>query len=160
MSSSTRRDGGLELLDLSYDNGQAVFRRPAEQTQRPFILAGMRIAGEDMNIGCGDKLALRVPGDLERIEKFAGLSGVSLKALDLSAQTALVWSLPFDTETEWPDRLPAGFVPDRILEAGKDPGLGVRSLHREGIDGRGTSIAIIDQPLLLGHVEYRDRCES
>ncbi|MBI5883324.1 MAG: hypothetical protein HZB91_09505 [Elusimicrobia bacterium] len=157
LSSSTRRDGDLELLDLFYDNGQAVFRRPADKTQRPFLLAGMRIADEEMDIGCGGKLALARLSDLERIERFAGLSGVSLKALDLSTQKDLLRSLPFDTETQWPDRVPAGFDPDRILETGKDPGMGVRSLHREGIDGRGTSIAIIDQPLLLGHVEYRDR---
>jgi hypothetical protein len=41
--------------------------------------------------------------------------------------------------------------------AGKNPGLGVRALHRLGITGNGVGVAIIDQALLVDHVEYRDR---
>lgn len=65
----------------------------------------------------------------------------------------------FDTLTEWPppERMPEGFSPSALLESGKNPGLGLRSLHEEGIDGRGVGMAIIDQPLLLGHVEYTSR---
>jgi hypothetical protein len=40
---------------------------------------------------------------------------------------------------------------------GKNPGLGVRSLHQKGITGRGVGIAIIDNPLLTDHQEYVDR---
>jgi hypothetical protein len=65
----------------------------------------------------------------------------------------------FDTRTVWPaaDKLPAGFEPARLLEEGKNPGLGVRKLHAAGIDGKGVGIAIIDQPLLKDHEEYKDR---
>ena len=42
----------------------------------------------------------------------------------------------------------------QILEEGKNPGLGVRSLHAQGITGEGVNVAIIDQKLLLGHPEY------
>lgn len=52
------------------------------------------------------------------------------------------------------------FDPSRQLELRKDPGLGVRRLHERGIDGHGISIGIIDQPLLVDHVEYRDRLRS
>jgi len=65
----------------------------------------------------------------------------------------------FDTRTTWPpaEWMPAGFDPQAILELGKNPGLDVRSLHQQGITGKGISIAIIDQPLLVDHIEYADR---
>lgn len=33
----------------------------------------------------------------------------------------------------------------------------MRQLHQKGITGQGISIAIVDQTLLVDHVEYRDR---
>lgn len=44
-----------------------------------------------------------------------------------------------------------------MLEACKDPGLGVRSLQARGITGRGVNVAILDQPLLTDHPEFADR---
>jgi subtilisin family serine protease len=44
---------------------------------------------------------------------------------------------------------------DALIEAGRNPGLGVRKLHESGIDGRGVGLAIIDQPLLREHSEYK-----
>ena len=41
-----------------------------------------------------------------------------------------------------------------VMEAGKNPGLGVRALHDEGITGKGINVAIIDQNLLLDHPEF------
>ncbi len=32
--------------------------------------------------------------------------------------------------------------------------MAIRALHAEGITGKGVGIAIIDQPLLVGHEEY------
>jgi outer membrane protein assembly factor BamE (lipoprotein component of BamABCDE complex) len=67
----------------------------------------------------------------------------------------------FDDRTVWPanDKIPSGFDPQRIMELGKNPGLGVRSLHKKGITGRGVRIAIIDQPLLVDHQEYAGRLQ-
>jgi hypothetical protein len=67
----------------------------------------------------------------------------------------------FDTQTKWPptDKMPPGFDWQRIMELGKNPGLGVRNLHTKGITGRGVGIAIIDQPLLVDHQEYADRMQ-
>ncbi|MDF2533832.1 MAG: hypothetical protein K0Q65_3413 [Clostridia bacterium] len=63
----------------------------------------------------------------------------------------------FDSQTKWPDKLPEGFNPMKIMELGKDPGLNIRQLHKNGITGKGVSIAIIDQTLLVNHKEYADR---
>ena len=51
---------------------------------------------------------------------------------------------------------PQGSDPDAILELGKNPGLGIRDIHAQGITGKGVSIAIIDQALYTGHQEYKD----
>lgn len=63
----------------------------------------------------------------------------------------------FDSKTNWPKSLPVGFNPDSIMEIGKNPGLNIRSLHQMGITGKGISIAIIDQNLLVNHDEYKDQ---
>jgi len=67
----------------------------------------------------------------------------------------------FDSATRWPaaDRLPPSFNPQTILELGKDPGLGIRRLHAQGITGRNVGIAIIDQTLLVDHEEHADRLQ-
>ena len=47
-----------------------------------------------------------------------------------------------------------------IMENGKNPGLGVRSLHSQGITGKGINVAIIDQNLLLNHPEFKGKIAS
>ena len=82
-----------------------------------------------------------------------------LTKLDLRESRDQVLRLPFDSLTRWPakDQMPGGYDPNALLEEGKNPGLGVRALHTEGIDGRGVGIAIVDQPLLEKHTEYAAR---
>ena len=50
----------------------------------------------------------------------------------------------FDNRTVWPvaENMPPDFDWRRMMELGKNPGLGVRQLHQRGITGRGVSIAI------------------
>ena len=46
----------------------------------------------------------------------------------------------------------------QVIENGKNPGLGVRSLQKRGITGEGVKVAIIDQNLAQPfHPEYKDR---
>ncbi|MCX6328254.1 MAG: S8 family serine peptidase [Bacteroidia bacterium] len=63
----------------------------------------------------------------------------------------------FDSKTIWPKSIPVGFNPDKIMEIGRNPGLNIRKLHKEGITGKGIGIAIIDQNLLVDHCEYKDQ---
>jgi subtilisin family serine protease len=67
----------------------------------------------------------------------------------------------FDSKTKWPalDKMPADFDWKNILETSKDPGLGIRALHQQGITGKGVGIAIIDQTLLVDHIEYQHRIQ-
>ncbi len=87
------------------------------------------------------------------------LRSADVSALDLQDDGATLLHADFDTHTMWPaaTQMPADFDPAHILELGKNPGLGVRALHAQGITGRGVGIAIIDQPLFTEHQEYAER---
>lgn len=85
------------------------------------------------------------------------LRSSDLTRLDLSERINDLLHSDFDTKTKWPKKLPKGFEPQKIMELGKNPGLGVRDLHKKGITGKGIGIAIIDQGLLVDHVEYKEQ---
>jgi hypothetical protein len=86
------------------------------------------------------------------------LRSSDLTKLDLSKSEANLLYATFDSKTQWPasGKIPADFDWQKIMEIGKDPGLGMRALHDQGITGRGIGIAIIDQTLLVDHIEYKD----
>jgi len=107
-------------------------------------------------------------GRLERPPKYDPNSGAmgqmdlrscDLSALDLRSSREDLLFASFDARTHWPpsDRMPEGFDANHILELGKNPGLGLRRLHAQGITGRGVGIAIIDKPLQTTHREYAER---
>lgn len=97
------------------------------------------------------------PGDFAGID----LTRADLRALNLGEEGAFLRAeASFDSLTVWPSwpwRRPAGFNPAAIMEEGKNPGLGLRELHRRGITGKGIAIGIIDQDLLISHTEYKER---
>ena len=107
-------------------------------------------------------------GSLESVPKYdpantsawqVDLRGCNLSRLDLREAGASLERAVFDDKTVWPapERLAQNFDRARIVELGKNPGLGVRSLHAKGITGRGVGIAIVDSPLLTEHQEYAGR---
>ena len=87
------------------------------------------------------------------------LRSANLTRLDLSKSKEALLYADFDSKTQWPatDKMPADFDWQKIMETSKNPGLGMRYLHQKGITGRGVGIAIIDETLLVDHVEYKDR---
>jgi hypothetical protein len=82
-----------------------------------------------------------------------------LATLDLRGRLDDLLHADFDDQTVWPpaERMPPAFDPERIMELGRNPGLGLRALHAQGINGRGVGIAIVDQTLLVDHQEYAPR---
>lgn len=154
-----RIDGGMSLQIQEYKNFYLYFGRMKNETTQPYVLRRVEVNGKEIEIGQNSQLILRNENDLKKLDKFWGVADVSLTALDLRKASAWLSETVFDTLTRWPERsqLPPNFDPGARLEAGKDPGLGIRSLHQQGINGHGISIGIIDQPLLLGHQEYTSR---
>jgi hypothetical protein len=153
-----RADGGMIILEMAYPGFSAVFGRFKGQDS-PFTLLDISAAGEALDIGRDRPVVLRNNADLRKMDRFSGLEGVSLARLDLRAERAILDAMSFDTRTLWPPggKLPDGFDPAALIRKHQAPGLGVRELHSRGIDGRGVGVAIIDQPLLLGHQEYTSR---
>lgn len=107
-----------------------------------------------------------VPADLSQSDFWNGgalndLGCSDARSADLTHETLSggldrLLLIDFDSRTKWPDPLPPGFDPESVMEANKDPGLGVRALHDRGITGKGVNLGIIDQNLLVDHEEYRD----
>lgn len=87
---------------------------------------------------------------------FGGM--IDVRSMDVSTETYIEEQGPFlvfDSETTFPDSLSKVFDYSKAMELGKNPGLGIRDLHKQGIDGTGVNVAIIDEPL-LAHSEYID----
>jgi len=153
-----RKSGGMLMLELEYPDISILFGKMRDDPA-PFTIRNVLFQGKKTDIGEGNKVVLRSNDDIRKIDRFQAFQDISLIRLDLRDKIELIDSMTFDTLTEWPseDKLPAGFNPAKLLKEGKNPGLGIRFLHEKGIDGSGVGIAIIDQPLLLGHEEYTSR---
>jgi hypothetical protein len=65
----------------------------------------------------------------------------------------------FDQRTQWPAeaKRSKGFQPEKWMEIGKEPGLGIRKLHRQGIRGEGVSVAVFDKYINPDHEEFSQR---
>jgi subtilisin family serine protease len=153
-----KRDGGMLILTYTYSDAEAIFGKFRDDPNL-YTLRRLVLGEEIVDIGQNAKLRLRSKDDLAKLDRFGGFQNISLTCLDLRDQSELVANMPFDSLTEWPpaSRMPSGFDPERLLHEARGPGLGVGRLHSQGIDGRGVGIAVIDQPLLLGHREYASR---
>jgi hypothetical protein len=154
---TTRADGGMEVCDVEYSGVRARFGKMRDKPV-PFTILWIQ-GGRGFDIGQNRQIVLRDANDLDKFDSFWGFLNVSLVNLDLREYKKLLEEMPFDSRTKWPEpnKLPEDFQPARLLEEGKNPGLGIRRLHEQKIDGRGVGIAVIDQPLLKEHIEYADR---
>lgn len=93
------------------------------------------------------------------VQPYADVRWKDLSTVDLRGSPELLPTLWFNEKTVWPSpaRMPSGLDPGALLTNGMDPGLGVRELHRQGITGKGVTVAIIDAPTPLDHPEYRGK---
>lgn len=63
-------------------------------------------------------------------------------------------NLLFDSKTIFPPSVSQKFA--ERLETAKNRGLGINELHNMGYTGKGVTVAIVDQPLLVSHEEIKD----
>lgn len=85
---------------------------------------------------------------------YRDLSKCDLTDLDRTAMAGIAYS----SSTVFPkDKMPRDFQPDEFIEFGKDPMLGIKNLHRNGIDGRGVTVAVIDFGFQdKDHIEFKN----
>ena len=130
------------------------------QIHRP-VIAGTQAA--DYSFFCEKGFPDGQPAQKTVTPQELDVRSCDLSAWDFTAYSAneLADVLTFDSKTKFPpkDKLPKGFNPKQVLENGKNPGLSVRHLHKQGITGAGVNVAIIDQSLLLDHEQYAERLQ-
>ncbi len=98
--------------------------------------------------------------DAAYVDKIHGFSDWDYRSKDMTQLSLEFLALQaFDERTKWPgkDKRPAGFQPKKWLETGKDPGLRIRELHRNGINGEGVSVAVFDKYINQEHEEFSKR---
>ncbi len=134
---------GVYKTILSPDNELSIVRKPS-----PI----------DYSIYYPEKMTELPKYNLESDELWqVDLRSRDLTELDLRENFEDLIFADFDSKTEWPKKMPKSYNPKKVMELGKNPGLGIKKLHKEGITGKGIGIAIIDQGLLVDHIEYKDQ---
>ena len=64
----------------------------------------------------------------------------------------------FTELTKWPNNIINTYPnPNDIIEWGKEPILGIKKLHEEGITGKNINVAIIDGPFNSNHQEFSNK---
>ncbi|MBP5616363.1 MAG: S8/S53 family peptidase [Elusimicrobiaceae bacterium] len=131
------------------------------QAQRISPVAGTQPA--DYSWHCKQQFPSGQPAQKTVVPNELDVRSCDVSGWDFTSYTAdeLADVLTFDSRTQFPpaNKLPKGFPPKNILKQNQNPGLGVRALHKKGITGKGVSVAIIDQSLLLNHEQYADRIQ-
>jgi len=103
------------------------------------------------------------------MKNFTGKSGypiLTFEHLDVSdydLSKLNILNVRYAEDTKWPEdenKLPKGFKPKEFLEYRKNPGLGIRKLHKQGIDGKGRNVAVIDLFRLYDHIEYHNQLKG
>ena len=115
----------------------------------------------DYSFLCAQKFPNGQPAKKVSAPQELNVRSCDMSTWDFSSYTAqeLADVLTFDSKTKFPakDKLPKGFKPNAILKKNKNPGLGLRKLHRQVITGKGVNVAILDQNLLIDHEQYAER---
>ena len=89
--------------------------------------------------------------------EYVSFEHLDVSSYDLSGIDPL--KVRYSEDTKWPEdptKLPLGFNPKEFLESRKNPGLCIKTLHKQGIKGQGRNIAIINNYRLFNHIEYHN----
>ncbi|MCE9646976.1 MAG: S8 family serine peptidase [Chloroflexi bacterium] len=86
------------------------------------------------------------------IEPYQDVRSNDLTKLNENLGESLIETLWFNESTRWREQ--DKNTAQVILKLGMNPGLGIRALHSEGVTGKGVTVAIIDQNIVLDHPEF------
>lgn len=85
-------------------------------------------------------------------EPYSDVRNLDLRDLEFTINEATIMTYWFNETTKFSEDYQQ--IADQIVEKGKNPGLGIRSLHEKGITGKGVTVAIIDQNMVTDHPEF------
>jgi len=89
------------------------------------------------------------------VNKFDDVRWKDLNGVDIAELQKSLDTLTFNKDTVWPKEIkPAA---EELMRQAMSPPLGIAKLHEEGITGQGINVAIIDQPLLQDHPEFKGK---
>jgi subtilisin family serine protease len=89
---------------------------------------------------------------IDSVSPFQNVRWKDLRKIEKQLDSSIIKTFWFNESTLWPEKF-KGYARS-IIEKGKNPGLGVRGLHKQGITGKGVTVAIIDQNICLDHPEF------
>lgn len=130
------------------DNKENIIKAQKNIVRRPGPSVGMD------RVSMGEEFPKYDPNSDEPFQ--VDLRNADLTKYDLSKEIDTLLFADFNNMTKWPENMPEEFDYRKIMELGKDPGLGIRDIHASGITGKGVGIGIIDQVLLVDHEEFSD----
>jgi serine protease AprX len=92
---------------------------------------------------------------VDSVNEFDDVRWKDLSGVEVAELRRYLDTLAFNKETVWPEKIKPA-AEEMMLQA-MSPPLGIAKLHKDGITGQGINVAIIDQPLLQDHPEFKGK---
>jgi serine protease AprX len=94
--------------------------------------------------------------EISSVEAYQDIRWKDLSKIETQLDSTMIITLTFNNKTIWPEKYRN--YANEIMNKGKNPGLGIKQLHDQGITGSGIYAAIIDQNLCLDyHPEFKNK---
>jgi serine protease AprX len=107
-------------------------------------------------LGCkNDSSPNSVQDNHETLSPYQDVRWRDLQKFESQLNSSIIKTFVFNEKTVWPERYAA--YSKSLIMKGKNPGLGIRELHQQGITGKGVAVAIIDQNICLDHPEFAEK---
>ncbi|MHC6180323.1 S8 family serine peptidase [Clostridium sp. JNZ X4-2] len=135
-----------------------VLRKPNTALNKGTAGIAVKVTPADWKVRKLDKLP-QLTSSFKN-SKVMDLRSKDLSEADIGGKEKELLNSSFDSKTKWPQNITSVFLPEKIMSLGKNPGLGIRTVHNLGVNGKNIGIAIIDQRLLVNHDEYKDNVKS
>jgi serine protease AprX len=96
--------------------------------------------------------------EISSVSAYQDIRWKDLRKIESQLDSSMIKTLRFNEKTIWPNKYKSYAI--FLLSAGKNPGLEIRNLHKQGITGKGIVVAIIDQNICLDHPEYINKIKE
>ena len=93
--------------------------------------------------------------EITSVSPYQDIRWKDLHNIESQLDSGMMKTLWFNEKTVWPDKY-SGYAKSLMVK-GKNPGLGIRRLHQQGLTGKGVAIAIIDQNICSDHPEFANK---